>query len=168
MTARLSNATNGFNAFLPSCIGDAEPHPFEIDFSPDSQSFLSGKYNIVQLFDDSEITLPAIAIYQGSSAPATTRDRLVGNVFSGFINFGLDVHLMSAEGQSQTDFDLMVSAVHDTVINTFNVIGASEYAALQIVWSGDIAMGQPSRVLDEETGQYLSTLPFRLSFYCPV
>lgn len=168
ITARLANAGNGFNAFLVACIGAASLVPFEIDFADDSLNYLHGKYNIDQLFEDTEITLPAIAVYQGPVKQASPQDNLIGGVFSGYIAFGVDVHLMSTEGQSQSAFDAMVSAVHDAMINAFNVIGASDYASRQLVWNGDVSMGQPSRILDPDTGQYLSTLPFRLSFYSPV
>lgn len=165
---RLANGTNGFNAFLAACVAGAGLEAFSIDFSNDSPNYLHGKYNIEQLFEDTEITLPAIAVYQGASAPAEMKSRLIGSTFSGYVAFGLDLHLMSSEGQSQTLFDQMVSCAHDAVINTLNVAGATEYGAQQLVWNNNISMAQPSRVLDEDTGQYLSTLPFRLSFYAPV
>lgn len=168
ITGRLSNVTNGFNVFLSLCLGGSNLSPFAIDFSRDSPTFLRGKYDIQELFDSEEINLPAIALCQGPSRMAPVRDRLVGSVFSGSIGFGLDLHLMSTEGQSQTDFDAMVSCCHDAMVNTFNVAGAAEYPTLQLVWDGDISMAQPSRIYDGETATYLSTLPFRLTLYAPV
>jgi hypothetical protein len=168
INARLANAVNGFNPFLVACIATTQLTPFAVDFSDDSTSFFHGKYKIEDLFDDAEITLPAIAVYQGPSKMASPRDKLIGSVFSGYIGFGLDVFLMSTEGQSQTQFDQMVTCVHDAVMNTFNVIGASDYSTRQLVWDGDISMAQPTRVLDEDTGQYLSTLSFRLTIFAPV
>src|SRR5947209_2035132 len=126
ITARLAHATTGFNAFLVACIGSAPLAAFAIAFTDDSQNFLQGKYDIARLFDDAEITLPAIAVYQGATKMASVRDSLIGGVFSGYVTFGLDVHLMSSEGQSQSEFDRMVSVVHDAVANTFNVNGATE------------------------------------------
>src|ERR1039458_9864847 len=158
VTARLSNATNGFNPFLIACTAGAGLTPFTIDFADDSLTYLHGKYDINQLFEDSEITLPAIAVYQGPVAPASPRDNLVGGVFSGYVAFGLDVHIMSTEGQSQSQFDQMVSCVHDAVVNAFNVVGAADYASRELIWNNNISMGQPSRILDEDTGTYLSTL----------
>jgi hypothetical protein len=167
ITARLANVTSGFNPFLVACTAGAGLAPFAIDFADDSLNYLHGKYEIERLFDDTEITLPAIAVYQGPVSPATPRDNLVGGVFSGYVAFGLDVHLMSTEGQSQSQFDQMVSCVHDAIMNTFNLQGAPDYASRQLVWNNNISIGQPSRVLDSDTGQYLSTLPFRISFYSP-
>jgi hypothetical protein len=167
ITARLQNSTNGFNAQLAACFSGAGLTAFTIDFTADSVNYLHGKYNIDQLFEDSEIQLPAISVYQGPAKQASPRDNLVGGVFSGYVAFGLDVHLMSTEGQSQSVFDQQVSAVADAVINSFNMTGVNDYSTRQLVWNGDVSMGQPSRILDPDTGQYLSTLPFRLSFYCP-
>jgi hypothetical protein len=168
ITSRLADPVAGFNPFLAACMASATIAPFVIDFSDDSLNYLHGKYDVGKLFEDSEITLPAIAVYQGPTRTAGPRDFLIGSVFSGFIAFGLDVHLMSSEGMSQTQFDLMVSSVHDAVVNTFNVVGAADYGAQQLVWNHDVSMGQPSRLFDEDTGQFLSTLPFRLSLYAPV
>jgi hypothetical protein len=175
ITSRLSDPISGFNPFLVACIAGTDPtmvgsasQPFVIDFSDDSLNYLHGKYNISDLFLDSEITLPAIAVYQGASRPAGVPDQLIGQTFSGFVAFGVEVHMMSVEGGSQTDFDQMVSAVHDAMMNAFNVFGATDYGSRQIVWNNDISMGQPSRLIDKDTGTYLSTLPFRISFYCPV
>jgi hypothetical protein len=168
LISRLSNATSGFNPFIVACTAGAGLTPFTIDFADDSQTFLHGKYNIEALFEDSEIVLPALALYQGPSRTANARDNLIGGVYSGYIGFGLDAHLMSTEGQSQSQFDRMVSCVHDAVINTLNFIGAPDYSAQQLVWNDDVSMGQPSRVLDQDTGQYLSTLPFLFSIFTPV
>jgi hypothetical protein len=168
INARLSNATNGFNSFLVAVLAGTSLAPFAIDFSDDSLNYLHGKYDIGSLFEDAEITLPAIAVYQGPTKSAGPRNGLIGSVFSGFVGFGLDVHLMSTEGQSQTQFDQMVSCCHDAIVNTFNVSGATDYGIRQLVWNNEVPMGQPTRVLDEDTGQYLSTLSFRLNFYAPV
>jgi hypothetical protein len=174
ITARLANSSNGFNPVLRACIaaGDPatkdKPAPFAIDFSNDSPNFLHGKYDIIRLFEGSEITLPAIAVYQAPVRGASPRQSLIGSMFSGTVSFGLDVHMCSTEGQSQTVFDRLVSVVHDAVISTFNQQGATEYGKHQLVWGQEIVMEQPTRILDEASGQYLSTLPFLLNFYSAV
>lgn len=174
IAGRLANNTNGFNAVLRACIAAADPAtkdkpaPFAIDFSNDSLNFLHGKYDIVRLFEGDEITLPAIAVYQAPVRAAGPRQSLVGSMFSGNVSFGLDVHICSTEGQSQTVFDRLVSVVHDAIVSTFNQQGATEYGKHQLVWGQEIAMGQPTRILDEGSGQYLSTLPFLLNFYSAV
>jgi len=167
--ARLSNATSGFNPFLAACVAGAAIPAFAIDFTNDSLTFLQGKYSIASIEASAEMDFPLMAVYMGpSKAMLQQGNALVGQVFSGEIDYGLDVFLASADGQTQSQFDLLVSCTHDAVMNTLNdFTGIPDWAGQRVVYNGQAVMGQPTREYDEKQGRYFSQLPFVLRVFSP-
>lgn len=167
--ARLSNATSGFNAFLAACVAGTGIAAFTIDFTDDSLTFLQGKYSIATIEASADLDFPLMSVYMGpSKAMLQQGNALVGQVFSGEIDFGLDVFLASGDGQTQSQFDLLISCTHDAVVNTLNdFTGIPDWGGQRVVYNGQAAMGQPTREYDEGQGRWFSQLPFMVRVFAP-
>ena len=165
----LADPTNGFNAQLATLWMDQNVpgQAWEIDWSDDSANFYRSRLSITDLYQDEQMTLPAVTLWEAGDQ---NTNEVVTSTFSGPMAFIVEQHIVVPAG-SIRNFEKVRYAVHDAMFNCFNsTVPQTAFLRANITYNGRLMMLQPGQIISptdeqgQDMGDLLQSIQFRLDF----
>lgn len=113
---RLSNASDGFNATFADLATKYGVQPLTIDWSERSKQFFTCSLGPGDLDESTPTKYPLAMLYSTGSDNA--RDR-IPSVFSGSVDFTLEIHVTWKQSGVPNDLESLGDAVEDTLYEVF-------------------------------------------------